>query len=92
MWIIRLALRRPYTFVVVFILILIMACWRSFAPNQYFHEHRYPVISIVWNYNALIPEDMSDRVVSVTERALQPPLITSNTSNRSSCMELRWSK
>jgi multidrug efflux pump subunit AcrB len=47
----------------------------AIAPNQYFPEHLYPVISIVWNYNALIPEDMSDRVVSVTERALQPPLI-----------------
>jgi multidrug efflux pump subunit AcrB len=71
MWIVRLALRRPYTFVVVSILILIMgglAIVRT--PTDIFPNIDIPVVSIIWNYNGLIPQDMSDRVVSVTERAL----------------------
>jgi multidrug efflux pump subunit AcrB len=71
MWIVRLALRRPYTFVVLSILILIMggiAILRT--PTDIFPNIDIPVVSIIWNYNGLIPEDMSDRIVSVTERAL----------------------
>src|SRR6201986_4046227 len=71
MWIVRLALRRPYTFVVMSILILIMgglAIVRT--PTDIFPNINIPVVSIIWNYNGLVPEDMSDRIVSVTERAL----------------------
>ncbi len=71
MWIVRLALRRPYTFVVVCILIVIMgglAIVRT--PTDIFPNIDIPVISIIWNYNGLLPEDMSDRIVSVTERSL----------------------
>src|SRR5258706_4258305 len=71
MWIVRLALRRPYTFVVVSILILIMgglAIVRT--PTDIFPNINIPVVSIIWNYNGLVPEDMSDRIVSITERAL----------------------
>jgi len=71
MWIVRLALRRPYTFVVVSILIVIMgglAIVRT--PTDIFPDINIPVVSIIWNYNGLLPQDMSDRIVSVTERAL----------------------
>src|SRR5579864_8449425 len=71
MWIVRLALRRPYTFVVMSILILIMgglAIVRT--PTDIFPNINIPVVSIIWNYNGLIPADMSDRIVSVTERSL----------------------
>jgi multidrug efflux pump subunit AcrB len=71
MWIVRLALRRPYTFVVLSILILIMgglAIVRT--PTDIFPNIDIPVVSIIWNYNGLTPEDMSDRIVNVTERAL----------------------
>jgi multidrug efflux pump subunit AcrB len=71
MWIVRLALRRPYTFVVVSILIVIMgglAIVRT--PTDIFPDINIPVISIIWTYSGLVPEDMSDRIVSVTERAL----------------------
>ena len=71
MWIVRLALRRPYTFVVMSILILIMgglAIVRT--PTDIFPNIDIPVVSIIWTYNGLIPEDMSDRIISVTERAL----------------------
>jgi multidrug efflux pump subunit AcrB len=71
MWIVRLALQRPYTFVVVAILIVIMgglAIVRT--PTDIFPNINIPVVSIIWNFNGLVPEDMADRIVSVTERAL----------------------
>jgi multidrug efflux pump subunit AcrB len=71
MWIVRLALRRPYTFVVMSILILIMgglAIVRT--PTDIFPTIDIPVVSIIWSYNGLVPEDMADRIVSVTERSL----------------------
>lgn len=71
MWIVKLALTRPYTFVVLAILILllgILAIVRT--PTDIFPNVNIPVVSIIWNYNGLEPEDMSNRIVSVTERAL----------------------
>ena len=71
MWIVRLALRRPYTFVVMSILILIMGGLAIFrTPTDIFPTIDIPVVSIIWSYNGLIPEDMADRIVSVTERSL----------------------
>jgi multidrug efflux pump subunit AcrB len=70
-WIVRPALSRPYTFVVVSILILIMgglAIVRT--PTDIFPNIDIPVVSIIWTYNGLVPEDMADRIVSITERAL----------------------
>ena len=71
MWIVRLALRRPYTFTVVAILILIMGMIAIFrTPTDIFPNINIPVVSIIWNYSGLVPQEMSDRIVSVTERAL----------------------
>src|SRR6266567_6290816 len=71
MWIVRLALRRPYTFVVMSILIVILGTLAIFrTPTDIFPNINIPVVSIIWNYNGLVPEDMADRIVSVTERAL----------------------
>src|ERR1700691_2153626 len=71
MWIVRLALRRPYTFVGMSILILIMGGLAIVRPPTHlFPTIDIPVVSIIWSYNGLIPEDMADRIVSVTERSL----------------------
>src|SRR6202790_751202 len=71
MWIVRLALRRPYTFVVMAILILIMGALAIVrTPTDIFPNINISVVSIIWTYNGLVPEDMSDRIVSVTERSL----------------------
>ena len=71
MWIVQLALRRPYTFVVMSILILIMGALAIVrTPTDIFPNINIPVVSIIWTYNGLVPEDMSDRIVSVTERSL----------------------
>src|SRR3989442_2248835 len=71
MWIVRLALRRPYTFVVMAILILIMGTLAILrTPTDIFPNINIPVVSVIWNFNGLVPQDMSDRIVSITERAL----------------------
>ena len=71
MWIVRLALRRPYTFVVMAILILVIGILAIFrTPTDIFPNINIPVISIIWNYNGLVPQEMNDRIISVTERAL----------------------
>ena len=71
MWIVRLALRRPYTFVVMAILILVMGVVAILrTATDIFPNINIPVVSIIWNYNGLVPEEMSDRIVSVTERSL----------------------
>ncbi|MDR3386207.1 MAG: efflux RND transporter permease subunit [Rudaea sp.] len=69
--IIRLALNRPYTFVVLAILILIigpLAILRT--PIDIFPDIKLPVISVVWNYNGLPPDEMSDRIITYFERQM----------------------
>jgi CzcA family heavy metal efflux pump len=71
MWIVRLALRRPYTFVVAAILILIIGVVAIVrASVDIFPNIDIPVISVLFNYNGLSPEDMSNRIVYQYERAL----------------------
>ena len=71
MWIVRLALRRPYTFVVVSLLLLLLAPIVILrTPTDIFPAIDIPVVSIVWNYQGLDAQQMSDRIVSQTERAL----------------------
>src|SRR6195256_2346089 len=71
MWIVRLALRRPYTFVVMAILILVMGVISILrTPTDIFPNINIPVVSVIWNYNGLVPEQMADRIVSITERNL----------------------
>jgi len=71
MWIVRLALRRPYTFVVVALLLLILGPIVILrTPTDIFPNIDIPVVSILWNYSGFNPQQMSDRIVSLTERAL----------------------
>ena len=71
MWIVALALRRPYTFVVMALLILILTPVVFLrTPTDIFPDINIPVISVVWNYQGLSPKDMSDRITSQTERGL----------------------
>src|SRR2546427_4444921 len=71
MWIVRLALRRPYTMAVLAILIFILGALAIVrTPTDIFPNIDIPVVSIIWSFNGLVPEDMSDRIVSITERAL----------------------
>ena len=71
MWIVRLALRRPYTFVVLAILILLLGAVSILrTPTDVFPNINIPVASIIWSYNGFTAQQMSDRIVSITERNL----------------------
>ena len=69
--IVRLALTRPYTFVVMSILIMIFGVMSAIrTPTDIFPDIGIPVISVVWSYTGLPAPDMSGRIVSVYERVL----------------------
>ena len=71
MWIVKLALSRPYTFVVLSLLLLILGPLAIFrTPVDIFPDINIPVVSIVWNYTGLSPEDMANRIITPTERAM----------------------
>ena len=71
MWIVKLALRAPYTFVVLAILILIVGALAILrTPTDIFPNIDIPVVSIIWTYNGLDAQQMGDRIVTTTERAL----------------------
>ena len=70
MWIVALALRRPYTFVVMALVIIIMTPIVILrTPVDIFPDINIPVISVVWNYAGFAPSEMADRIVTNSERA-----------------------
>jgi CzcA family heavy metal efflux pump len=71
MWLVRLALRRPYTFVVMAMLIVILGVGSVLRmPTDIFPNIDIPVLTVVFNYGGLTPEEMEKRIVSNYERAL----------------------
>ena len=71
MWIVQLALKRPYTFIVLALLIAISGSLAAVrTPIDIFPSINIPVVSVVWTYCGLLPKDMSDRVVYFYEREL----------------------
>ena len=71
MWIVRLALKRPYTFVVMSMLIVILGIATILRmPTDIFPDIDIPVISVIWNYTGLPPEEMEKRIVTNYERVL----------------------
>src|SRR6202035_3917684 len=65
------ALKRPYTFVVLAILILLYGGMAVFkTPTDIFPPIKIPVVAVIWTYSGLMPTDMSGRVVYYYERAL----------------------
>ena len=71
MWIVRLALRRPYTFAVFALLILILGVYSiTSMPTDIFPNINIPVVTVVWNYTGLSAQEMSTRVVFNSERGM----------------------
>src|ERR1700760_3090826 len=71
MWIVRLALNRPYTFVVLSLLLFLVAPVMLLrTPVDIFPEINIPVVSIIWTYTGLVPKEMETRITSIYERAL----------------------
>jgi multidrug efflux pump subunit AcrB len=71
MWIVQVALRRPYTFLVMALLIFLATPLVLFKmPTDIFPEINIPVISIVWNYGGLSAQEIGSRITAVNERSL----------------------
>jgi multidrug efflux pump subunit AcrB len=72
MWIVRLALRRPYTFIVLAIVITLLGVFSiSRTPTDIFPNIKIPVVATIWKYTGLSPEEMATRLVLGTERNAQ---------------------
>jgi multidrug efflux pump subunit AcrB len=70
MWIVRLALRRPYTFIVMSLLILILGVLSIVrTPVDIFPVVDIPVVSVIWTYTGMEPQEMTDRITTNSERA-----------------------
>src|ERR1700683_2184789 len=72
MWIVKVALQRPYTFIVLAIIIVLLGGY-AIANTQ---THIFPTIKIrvaavIWRYTGLLPEEMANRIVLFSERIAQ---------------------
>jgi|SRR5579872_5149730 len=71
MWIVKLALRRTYTFVVMAVLMLVLGALAiASMPVDIFPYINIPVISVVWTYTGMSPQEMVDRITTISERAM----------------------
>ncbi len=71
MWIVRLALRQPYTFTVMALLIVLLgAVTVRRMAKDIFPSIDIPVVTVLWTYNGLTPEEMEKRIVTISERAM----------------------
>ncbi len=71
MWIVRLALRAPYTFVITALLIVLLGIVTIMRmPVDIFPAINIPVVSVVWTYSGETPQEMAERIVTYSERAI----------------------
>ena len=71
MWIVRLALRRPYTFIVMALMMLVLGVGAIVGMRKdIFPFIDIPVVSVVWSYTGMPPQEMADRIVTIDERAM----------------------
>jgi multidrug efflux pump subunit AcrB len=69
MWIVQLALRRPYTFVIMSMLIVILGVLATLRmPTDIFPEIDIPVVSVIWSYSGISPEEMAEAITVRSER------------------------
>jgi multidrug efflux pump subunit AcrB len=104
MWIVKIALNRPYTFIVLGLLILILSPVVILqTPTDIFPNIDIPVIAVSWDYAGLSPAEMEGRITSVYERVLtttvdisstlSPPRSTGLQSSGSTCSQMQaWIK
>src|SRR5690349_19996929 len=71
MWMVRLALRRPYSFTVMAILLVLVGVITiTRMSTDIFPNINIPVVSVIWIYPGVAPEEMEKRFVTVCERAM----------------------
>jgi len=72
MWIVQLALRRPYTFIMLAVLIVFLGVYSILKmPTDIFPNIKIPIAAVIWRYTGLLPEEIADRIVLFSERTAQ---------------------
>jgi multidrug efflux pump subunit AcrB len=72
MWIVRIALQRPYTFLMLAALIVLMGLFAIVnTPTDIFPNIKIPIVATIWRYTGLLPEEIADRIVLFSERTAQ---------------------
>ncbi len=72
MWIVSLALRRPYTFIMMAVLIVLMGVYSiAKTATDIFPNIRIPIAAVIWRYNGIQPEEIANRIVLFSERIAQ---------------------
>ena len=88
MWIVRVALNRPYTFIVLALLILILSPVVILrTPTDIFPNINIPVIAVAWQFTGLNPEEMEGRITTQFERVLTTTV--DNIAIQSPCTTVR---
>jgi len=71
MWIVQLALRRKYTFVVMSLFIAVLGVLTIFrTPTDILPNIDIPVVSVVWQFGGMLPKEMAGRIITICERAM----------------------
>src|ERR1700728_3947241 len=72
MWIVRVALQRPYTFLMLAALIVFLGVFSILrTPTDIFPNIKIPIAAVIWRYTGLLPEEMANRIVLFSERVAQ---------------------
>jgi multidrug efflux pump subunit AcrB len=72
MWIVRVALQRPYTFLMLALLIVFLGVYAIVnTATDIFPNIKIPIAAVIWRYTGLLPEEMADRIVLFSERTAQ---------------------
>src|SRR5579859_328408 len=72
MWIVRVALHRPYTFIMLAVLIVLMGGYAILkTATDIFPNIKIPVAAVIWRYNGILPEEIANRIVLFSERIAQ---------------------
>ena len=72
MWIVRVALQRPYTFIMLAVLIVLMGGYAIVnTATDIFPNIKIPIAAVIWRYNGILPEEIANRIVLFSERVAQ---------------------
>jgi multidrug efflux pump subunit AcrB len=72
MWIVKIALRRPYTFIMLAVLIVLMGGYAILrTATDIFPNIKIPIAAVIWRYNGILPEEIANRIVLFSERIAQ---------------------
>ncbi len=72
MWIVRVALQRPYTFLMLAVLIVLLGGYSILnTATDIFPNIKIPIAAVIWRYNGILPEEIANRIVLFSERTAQ---------------------